>query len=535
MQINLSILATELRTDFSIHTYGNLLRNIESIEMVKSIESRIWSPDTLYILRYNYKLPDELPKGGLPAPFLCIANPEAIVDDSFMISNSAILLYSHDVAEVLLKLSNIMYRQGQNSSALSELGKKLLACKNMSEMLNISFLQLNNPVIITDPAHRILAYTDPLKVLWDEYPEILTQDYIPASLSLLNRIQPSIQESMLSVWPVLDTSAEGKPAVIRKALMSNGEVEGYLHVFISEREFTPEDSFAADLLGTFCTAELLLHKPELLRRFSGHDRGDLMIRSLMTSNSATHGFIEEQLSRGPFQFRENLYAVALLSAHTNTKNIISISNLTQMLSSAVPNAIGTCYNNSILLLIHSARPISDFTGEWAPLCSLLEEYGLYAGVSNMFEDIYSLRAYYYQALKAADLGHDFFGEQCIVPYSNCVVYHLIELGASFDDPRNFCDPGILRLLAHDKDAKGELVKTLRIYLENDKNKSKTAKAMYLHLSTVKYRIGQIEDLLNVDFSDAGTSQRLALSLKILEYLEANPRQGRSRAPRAQRL
>ena len=47
----------------------------------------------------------------------------------------------------------------------------------------------------------------------------------------------------------------------------------------------------------------------------------------------------------------------------------------------------------------------------------------------------------------------------------------------------------------------ELLKTLKIYLENNMNYSVTAEKMYVHINTIRKRIDKVNDLVKIDWED----------------------------------
>ena len=47
----------------------------------------------------------------------------------------------------------------------------------------------------------------------------------------------------------------------------------------------------------------------------------------------------------------------------------------------------------------------------------------------------------------------------------------------------------------------ELLKTLKIYLENNMNYSVTAEKMYVHINTIRKRIDKVNDLVKIDWAN----------------------------------
>jgi DNA-binding PucR family transcriptional regulator len=63
--------------------------------------------------------------------------------------------------------------------------------------------------------------------------------------------------------------------------------------------------------------------------------------------------------------------------------------------------------------------------------------------------------------------------------------------------------------------------TLRMLLDNNFNTRATADNMFVHVNTVHYRIGKIEQLLDIDLSAMSTRVELYTAVKVWDTLEVN--------------
>jgi len=82
----------------------------------------------------------------------------------------------------------------------------------------------------------------------------------------------------------------------------------------------------------------------------------------------------------------------------------------------------------------------------------------------------------------------------------------------------FAEDWLGRLLEH-----GELTRTLQILLEVG-GPSAAAEALFVHVSTLKYRLRKIERILGVDLSDPEVCFNLRFAFKILAVQERPSRQ-----------
>ena len=76
--------------------------------------------------------------------------------------------------------------------------------------------------------------------------------------------------------------------------------------------------------------------------------------------------------------------------------------------------------------------------------------------------------------------------------------------------------GLRRLLAHDRDSAISYVQTLSVYLKHNMNVTHTAKALYIHRSTLLDRLERMKALLNEDLNDPDERLRIEMVLRALE-------------------
>ena len=87
---------------------------------------------------------------------------------------------------------------------------------------------------------------------------------------------------------------------------------------------------------------------------------------------------------------------------------------------------------------------------------------------------------------------------------------------------SFAQRTLRPLVEHDRAHGGDLVHTLRAYLEEDRVQRRVAERCFIHVNTVVYRVRRIEELLGVDLGDPATVFDVTLALRILDLLGDEP-------------
>jgi len=111
------------------------------------------------------------------------------------------------------------------------------------------------------------------------------------------------------------------------------------------------------------------------------------------------------------------------------------------------------------------------------------------------------------------------------------LYQLLFDRSNCDEFEAFLGRWIGPLLEHDRTSNGQLILVLRTLL-NARNTSAAAASLYVHISTLKYRLGKIESLLGVDLHDPEVQFNLSLALR-LHDIQQRVGTGCSRVPRGE--
>jgi sugar diacid utilization regulator len=114
----------------------------------------------------------------------------------------------------------------------------------------------------------------------------------------------------------------------------------------------------------------------------------------------------------------------------------------------------------------------------------------------------------------------------LLAFEDTGAYRLL-LPAMSEDPRElerFYAETIEPLAAYDDQYETELVTTVEAYLDNDGNVAATAKQLFTHRHTVRYRLERVRELCGHDVSATEGREKLGLGLKAMRVLGiASPR------------
>jgi DNA-binding PucR family transcriptional regulator len=128
-----------------------------------------------------------------------------------------------------------------------------------------------------------------------------------------------------------------------------------------------------------------------------------------------------------------------------------------------------------------------------------------------------LRYYYIQGGFAAAYCEN-HPDSPLCHYEDCWRDHMLQSLAAADI-RSFCHPAILALQERGGEKQQELVRYLYYYLLNGGNLVATAKALFVHRSTLIYRLEKMSGILNADLKNLSPDQTgfYLLSCTIARY------------------
>ena len=136
------------------------------------------------------------------------------------------------------------------------------------------------------------------------------------------------------------------------------------------------------------------------------------------------------------------------------------------------------------------------------------------GVSRIASTLHDIPDAYRQATQAMALGRRVFGPNTCTNFDDLGVFRVICDGPGSDEQRMFHDEWILPIVEYDRQRKTELVHTLRTYFQCNMNALESAKALFIHENTLRYRLSKIEEIIGKQLSSGETALNLWTALKL---------------------
>jgi sugar diacid utilization regulator len=126
-------------------------------------------------------------------------------------------------------------------------------------------------------------------------------------------------------------------------------------------------------------------------------------------------------------------------------------------------------------------------------------------------------------------------ERALLAFEDTGAYRLL-LPAISEDPRElerFYSETVAPLSSYDEQYETELVATVEAYLDNDGNVAATAKQLFTHRHTIRYRLERVKELCGHDVSATEGREKLGLGLKAMRVLGISSPRGPALEPGAE--
>jgi purine catabolism regulator len=138
------------------------------------------------------------------------------------------------------------------------------------------------------------------------------------------------------------------------------------------------------------------------------------------------------------------------------------------------------------------------------------------GVSRVVTSMAGLPAAYDEALKAVAVGRQIHGDSALTHVDGLGIYRLLALVPDSADLRRFVTDALGPLATDDVTEYADLRRTLEVLIDTNLNVAETARVLFFHYNTLRYRIAKLERMLGPFTTDPQLRLTLALALKVLQ-------------------
>src|SRR5213080_3467537 len=334
----------------------------------------------------------------------------------------------------------------------------------------------------------------------------------PALEEWLREVPLSAFDPPVAVRPLLDGQAR-----LVAPILVQGSIAGFLSLLGSDGELGEMHRLAVGRAAHACAIELV-------RARAAHDARDAVDEELLDALTAgrpgSHEAARERAKRKGFDVDAPYLVVTADAAASGKAARIRGAwerQLAVMRSSALVRDRGATTIALISLAGRRAPEPKALVDQLHRAARAATAAAVAVGYGAVRSGATGVASAAREAEQALTMGRRLFGPDSATAFSDLGLYRFLYALQPLPELRDFRDQALARL--HGKDRGGVLLQTLGAYLATNGSPTDAADRLHLHRNTVLYRLGRLEDLLQVDLRDAEVRLALHLALKIGEVLE----------------
>ena len=481
------------------------------------LQPRLYNECTMLLDRYLYVLkgedfPENFPE-DMPLYMILLGRPE---DPKVLEEHEVILIEDHIS---LLSLFDILQQSFEWYNLWEESLQKIAEDDaDLMKMCDVSRKIFRNPIIIHDAAYEVMVTTEDLETM-----AYLDFDYHQSTGTYV------LSARMMNIFKrenaFLDTMGQKEVAnyhsdhmsydVLYANLNGDGEFMGrvILPGIVSENSYSVYPPLRVLRDAVFAAIRRQNAFSKGLRR-SFHR----LFRDILGGTAVDRSHGEYCLHSREWR-PEDSYRCLVISLREIEIRTFSVSYNCQRLEEIFPDSFAFFYEDNIVSVLHFNGEPPDSARIAEKADDFLREGCFKAGLSNGYRDVYQTDEFFRQALAALDFGGGVDPENRCYPFRKYALPYVIRYGMGSAPPEFFCDEALMKLKELGGGEGVDYYTTLKVYLENNMNLLHSAEKLYIHRTTLFYRINRVKEKLGLDLNDEETRRSLLMSFYIMDVAE----------------
>lgn len=211
------------------------------------------------------------------------------------------------------------------------------------------------------------------------------------------------------------------------------------------------------------------------------------------------------------------YLIISMRSGKNTGSITAYPYYNMLMDQSFDLAYSIAYEDRLAVLIKMGPEWQQKDPVPKKLLGFLRDENFRAGISFPFSDLFKASIYHQQAQIALQLGMAYAPFTWVYFFKDYRYQYLYDIVSERFPGGRYMVPELHDLLEWDRKNNTEYLKTLRLYIDNDRNVTQTAKGLSVHRSTLLYRLDKISSITHTNIEDTDTLNLFFLFLKFAGY------------------
>jgi hypothetical protein len=377
----------------------------------------------------------------------------------------------------------------------------------IQDLLNRSSIVLENLLCLSDEYNNLLASSSHGKCTEyaSEYLDIFLGE---TGVKSLGTTRKQLADRNYTFGILQIQNKKGSPEVFFVKFFHGKIHVATLSMFPTEHHLQEHDKQLLEILAIFVQIQLL-RPPQIESEASRGTLTSLLSGSPVRSEDITS--LESALFIESYdQYR---CIVLKLPAEVLSK---SSTYLQRRIKVEVPASIAILYNGFLVGLINGTKSDWDADTFYQSMKHCLGKTSFSVGVSDSFIDLIDLHYYYIEAKSAIDYSES--DSPHPMTLMDCWERYVLSNCTGVLRPELLFTPGFKRLLNYNRSVSVDYIETLKAYLEEGRNESKTASRLSICRNTFLYRLEKMKAVMDEDLGSPDVRFRLDLCLRLNDMI-----------------
>lgn len=394
-----------------------------------------------------------------------------------------------------------------------KLQKALNSEKPLDEILLASMEIFRNPMFIHDASFFVLSCPKhiPKMLQWETDPRT-GRKIVPISTINDFRLDMEYLAGLRKKTPTLFSADQRGYRILFVNLWCREKYEGRILIDEIQNTIRPGDFDALEYLGKLI--EMCIQTKELFWMSMESEMEQFftdLLREKIQDEQQVINFI--QLLNWDLHDR---YLCLKIITEQKDLSLQSSSATLGQIDAQLSSGHAFLYDNSIVAIVNLSYGETTSEKILRELAILLREGLLKIGVSAVINNLLLLPKAYHQAHIALELGRMSDSMYWYYYFEDYMLEYMIDCSVRDVPIQLLCVSALYKLQDYDKENNTELYQTLHVFLRMERNLLKTSTELFIHRSTLSYRLKRISKITGIDLDDPRERLRLLLSFYMLE-------------------
>ena len=387
----------------------------------------------------------------------------------------------------------------------------------LAELLDCTQRVMKNPILVHNGSFENIAWSSALESN-PALGHLIERDLNRETYNAF-RLDRDFRSTFSHTKPAFFSEAVSGTRSLYQNLFNHGKFIGRIVVMEALEKFHKRDMQILQCLTPYILA-ILSHEQYGLPENAIYSLNQLIGR-ILKGDVTEDSYIIHSMADFGWQNSHHFFCMVFLADPIDVQNH-TVASICRRLENQVPASCVVEFNRQIVMFVNLDQGRSSLPEAVHCCTELIRDSNLKAGISRSYKGFQlSFQLLHRQASLALSLGQRYFPERWVHHFDDISARYQLELLVSELPAEMICTPELLKMYHYDQENNTEYYLTLKTYLENNMQPVITAARLFVHRTTLMYRLNKIKQLFHIDISTAYSRLFLELSMLMLDQTLLN--------------